>query len=358
MTEAYKEIDPNMIIETKLDAPDIRFHDIRKPPFNVYGLYDYQNQPFFRRMPEDVAAKVSPGVARLERECTGGRVRFTTDSQYVAIHVDYINIGRSSHLTLASSAGFDLYEDTPEDSRFIRPLLPPYDMKDFYEQIQRFATRKLRSFTINFPVHSVVKNLYVGLQQDAVLQPGRPYRDLKPIIFYGSSIVHGTAATRPGLTYENIISRKLKMDFVNYGFSGQAKGEPAIAEYLAEQPMSIFVCDYDHNAPNVEHLAKTHFPFYEIIRAKNPDVPYVMISRPNVATNPDSAIERRDVVIDSFRKARAAGDKNVYYIDGETFFLGEFENECTMDGVHPNDLGFTLMANSIGRVLTHILRTI
>ena len=257
---------------------------------------------------------------------------------------------------LASSAGFDLYEDTPEDSRFIRPLLPPYDLKDSYEQIQRFATRKLRSFTINFPVHSVVKNLYVGLQQDAVLQPGRPYRDLKPIIFYGSSIVHGTAATRPGLTYENIISRKLKMDFVNYGFSGQAKGEPAIAEYLAEQPMSIFVCDYDHNAPNVEHLAKTHFPFYEIIRAKNPDVPYVMISRPNVATNPDSAIERRDVVIDSFRKARAAGDKNVYYIDGETFFLGEFENECTMDGVHPNDLGFTLMANSIGRVLTHILR--
>ena len=109
MTEAYKEIDPNMIIETKLDAPDIRFHDIRKPPFNVHGLYDYQNQPFFRRMPEDVAAKVSPGVARLERECTGGRVRFTTDSQYVAIHVDYINVGRSSHLTLASSAGFDLF---------------------------------------------------------------------------------------------------------------------------------------------------------------------------------------------------------------------------------------------------------
>ena len=113
-------------------------------------------------MPEDVAAKVSPGVARLERECTGGRVRFTTDSQYVAIRAEYINVGRSSHLTLASSAGFDLYEDTPEDSRFIRPLLPPYDMKDFYEQIQRFPTRKLRSFTINFPVHSVVKNLYVG----------------------------------------------------------------------------------------------------------------------------------------------------------------------------------------------------
>ena len=130
-----------------------------------------------------------------------------------------------------------------------------------------------------------------------------------------------------------------------------------VGEDIAEPiPMSAFVLDYDHNAPNVEHLAKTHFPFYEIIRAKNPDVPYVMISRPDVATNPDSAIERRDVVIDSFRKARAAGDKNVYYIDGETFFLGEFENECTMDGVHPNDLGFTLMANSIGRVLTHILR--
>jgi hypothetical protein len=25
--------------------------------------------------------------------------------------------------------------------------------------------------------------------------------------------------------------------------------------------MSVFVCDYDYNAPDAEHLRKTHFPW-------------------------------------------------------------------------------------------------
>ena len=52
-------------------------------------------------------------------------------------------------------------------------------------------------------------------------------------------------------------------------------------------------------------------------------------------------------IIDTYRHALSLGDKNVYYIDGESFFLGKYENECTMDAVHPNDLGFVLMADGI-----------
>ena len=109
MTEAYKEIDPNMIIETKLDAPDIRFHDIRKPPFNVHGLYDYQNQPFFRRMPEDVAAKVSPGVARLERECTGKLIvklrSFRVANRWICSYESFRSYGGSSGRMKRESSG-------------------------------------------------------------------------------------------------------------------------------------------------------------------------------------------------------------------------------------------------------------
>ena len=73
-----------------------------------------------------------------------------------------------------------------------------------------------------------------------------------------------------------------------------------------------------------------------------------MISRPNPSTNLGSAYaERRDVVFDTYRYALEHGDKNVYYIDGESFFLGKYENECSMDGTHPNDLGFVLMADGI-----------
>lgn len=146
------------------------------------------------------------------------------------------------------------------------------------------------------------------------------------------------------------------MDVVNLGFSGNAKAEPAIMNYIAGLDMSVFVYDYDHNAPNADFLRETHKPGFDIVRSAQPDLPIILITRPNVATNPGQATLRKNVVIDTYRAARAAGDKNVYYIDGETFFLGKFENECTVDGVHPNDMGFTFMADAIEAVIRRALR--
>lgn len=355
--EKYVEVDKNLAIETSFPETDVRFHSVRHAPFELYNFYDPAGQQIFRRLPEDVAAATSDGVAKLCRESAGGRVRFSTDSQYILIKAVMPVVGRNSHMTLAMSAGFDLYEDYPSgESKYIRVFMPPYNMDGGYEQIIRFGSRKMRYFTINFPIHSVVSELYVGLQEDAALGEGRKYSDDKPIVIYGSSIVHGTAATRPGLVYTNILSRYLDMNVVNLGFSGKALAEPAIIDWIAAQDMRLFVLDYDHNAPTPEYLGETHLPAYKKIREAHPDMPIIMVTRPNVATNGSKAMERKDVVIDTYRAARDAGDRHVYYVDGESFFLGKFENECTMDGVHPNDLGFTLMAEGLECEIRRALR--
>ena len=349
---AEAEVDKNMIIETSFPETDVKFYDVRKPPFDLYNFYHPETEAVFHRLPAEVAANTNAGVVKLEREPAGGRIKFTTDSQYIILRAEYEAVGRNTHMTLEMSAGFDLYLDDEESTRYLKPFLPPYNLKDSYEQIIRFSERKERSYVIHFPLHAVVKNVYIGIQEDAVLKEGRPYRNKKPVVIYGSSIVHGTAATRPGLCYPNMLSRRLNMNCVNLGFSGNAKAEIAIAEYMAELPMCMFICDYDHNAPTREYLADTHQRLYDIIRAKNPDVPYIMISKPDVATQTrESCSARRDIIIDTFRYARAKGDKNVYYIDGETFFLGKYETDCTMDGVHPQDLGFALMADQIESVM-------
>ncbi len=354
--QEYVENDKNLVVETVFpDAEDAVLHSVREAPFELYNLYDPKNTPLFRRLPEEVAAATSPQVTKLCREPAGGRIRFSTDSQYILLKTVEPIVGRNSHMTLAMSAGFDLYEDTSADSRYVKMFMPPYKMDGGYEQIIRFGSRKLRYFTINMPIHSVVSEVYVGLQPDAVLGEGMKYLPGDPIVVYGSSIVHGTAATRPGLTYPNILSRYLNRNVLNYGFSGAAKAEIPMMEYLASLDMSVFVYDYDHNAPNPEYLRETHRRGFEIIRAAHPDIPIILITRPNVATNPAFAQERKDVVVDTFRAARASGDRRVWYIDGETFFLGRWENECTMDGVHPNDLGFTLMADSIEAVIRRAL---
>ncbi len=357
--QGYVEVDRNMIIETSIEEPDIRFHDVRQAPFNIYGFFDPYGQPYFRRLPADVAEATNPGVVKLSKESAGGRVRFSTDSSYVAIKAVMPILGRNSHTPLEASAGFDLYEDYPDfgESRYAKSFLPPYKSDGGYEQIIRLGSRRMRHFTVNFPLHSCVKDLYVGIQEDATLGEGLKYRNTVPIVIYGSSIVHGTGATRPGLIYSNILTRRLNMDIFNLGFSGNAKGEDAITDYLSFLSMCIFICDYDHNAPNVEHLRSTHQRMYDRFRAVQPDTPYVIVSRPNIATNPATAIDRRDVIIDTFRHARESGDRRIWYIDGESFFLGKTENDCTIDTVHPNDMGYSLMADGFECTIRHILET-
>lgn len=356
--ESYINVDKNMIVNATIGDVDVIWRDVRQAPFSLHGFFESETEPFFHRLPIDVADATSVGVSKLHKESAGGRVRFSTNSPYIAIRAKFRVVGRSSHLPLISTAGFDLYIDGEFGSRFVKEFRMPYDMVDQYEQIIELDGEVMRSYTINFPVHAVVETLEVGLKPDARLETARPYRDIAPIVFYGSSIVHGTAASRPGYMYPTIVSRNLNMDFRNIGFSGNAKAEAVLAEWMATLPMSVFVCDYDHNAPTVEHLAATHYPLYEIIREKNPNLPYVMITRPNYwycRTDREPILKRRDIVMSSYLKARAAGDKNVYFIDGMSFFVEPHQYDFTVDGIHPNDAGFVRMADSIGTVIKHIL---
>jgi hypothetical protein len=351
------QIDKNFAVETSLKETDIRFYDVRRDPFEVYGLYNYRTEPQFKRLPDEIGLNVNEGVSKLYLNTAGGRVRFSTDSQYVAIHAKMSSIGRMPHFAFSGSAGFDLFIDEPQSgiSRFHRPFMPDLKMTDGYESIIRFKTRELRHFTIHFPTYSNVHALFIGLQQDATLGGGMKYRDLPPVVYYGSSITQGGCTSRPGNIYQNVVSRRLRLDYLDLGFSGSGRAEDLIVDYMAGLPMSAFVSDYDHNAPNAEYLAKTHCKMYQRIREAKPDIPYIMMSRVDFDCGYDENVERRDVIIDTYRYARAQGDRNVYLIDGEGVFRGKYVDMCTVDGVHPNDLGFALMADAVEATLVRAM---
>jgi lysophospholipase L1-like esterase len=116
--------------------------------------------------------------------------------------------------------------------------------------------------------------------------------------------------------------------------------------------MSVFVLDYDHNAPDVAHLKATHEPFFLRVREKNPDLPIVLMTRPNDVQDP---MARLAVVKETYENALARGDKNVYFINGRDFFGEEDHAHYTIDGVHPNDLGFDKMTQLIEPVIRKIL---
>lgn len=340
-------IDSNFKVNTELNIEGIKFYDIKQPPFKFYGVF-YENGKF-RRLPESVAKTVNDGVYSLHTHTAGGRVRFRTDSPYVAIHTKMPVIGKMPHIALTGSAGFDLYIGKKYHGTFI----PPFEIQDGYESVIRFDSSEMRDITVNFPLYSEVAQLYIGVSEGATVSSAEPYKTEKPIVYYGSSITQGGCASRPGNSYESIISQRFDMDYVNLGFSGSAKAEDEIAEYISGLDMSVFVYDYDHNAPTAEHLKETHEKMFKTIRKANPDLPIVLLSRPKFTLTEEEET-RLDIIKATYQNAVGNGDKNVYLIDGREL-MKTAEDDGTVDGCHPNDLGFMSMARELGELLEKVL---
>ena len=339
-------IDKNFAVETKLDKNDIRFYDIDTEPFAVYGLSREDGK--YIRLPGSVSETVSPGVHMLHTNTAGGRVRFVTDSSYVTINAVMDGIGKMPHFPFTGSAGFDLYADNV----YINTFVPPLTVDEGYESVIEFGSAAKREITINFPLYSNVQKLYIGLSDTSFVGKASPYKNSKPVVYYGSSITQGGCASRPGNSYQAIVSRFFNLDYVNLGFSGNAKAEGEMIEYIKDLDMSVFVYDYDHNAPTVEHLRNTHEKMFKAIREKNPTLPVIMMTRPKAILTDEEQI-RRSIVETTYKNALASGDKNVYFIDNEmlTALCG---NEGTVDNCHPNDFGFASMARAVIDVMKKI----
>lgn len=345
-----EEVDKNLKVELNINKEGIKFYDALENPFKIYGIYMEDGK--FRRMPEKEAEKVSEGVLRLHSHCAGGRVRFRTDSQRIAIFARMGSIAKMSHFALTASVGFDLYINSDEGEIYSRTFVPPFNIEDSYESVVSFDDESMRDVTINFPLYSEVMELYIGIDDKSKIEAPTPYIDVKPIVYYGSSITQGGCASRPGNCYQAYISRRFNCDYVNLGFSGNAKAEREMVDYIKKLDMSIFVYDYDHNVPNSQYLRQTHESMFMEIRKYHPNLPIVIMSAP-VWNAKGVWRERRDIIEQTYNNARAAGDKNVYFLDGDDL-MALCKTNGTVDLWHPNDFGFASMASAVGDVIEKI----
>lgn len=339
--KSIEEIDRNFAVTADIGRDNIRFFDVKKTPEYLFGLRFDEKR--FYRMPEDFAATFNDGIVSLNRCTSGGRLRFQTNSPFVAVSIQLSRHEIMRHMAPSGSAGFDLYVD----GRFYRAYLPSAsDMLKDYDRIEHIGNGEEHEIMIHFPLYNRVDHIYVGLWEGATVSAPTPYAVERPVVFYGSSITQGGCVSRPGLAYPAYISRWLDCDYINLGFSGNAKGELSMAEYIASLDPSVFVMDYDHNAPTYEHLERTHYAFYERFRALRPDTPVVMVSAPDVRWNA-KLYQRRDLIRRNYEAAVAAGDTRVFFVEGEFLMGGDDWDSCTVDGTHPNDLGHYLMARGI-----------
>ena len=349
------KIDKNLKVETEIKRDNLIWLDASQSPFKVYGAYSCNP---YSRLKKEVADKTNDGVAGLNFHTAGIRVRFRTNSPFIAIKAFFPRLTRFPHMPITGTSGFDLYKYSDGVQHYIKTFTPPVDANNGYESIVDLPNT-MSDFVLNFPLYNKVDRLLIGVSSDCLFEEPASYINEKPVVFYGSSITQGGCASRPGNCYQNLLSQKLNFDYVNLGFSGSGRAEDIITEYMAEMDMSIFVSDYDHNAPNIEHLKNTHYKMYETIRKKHPDIPYIMLSMPNIDIAPyipakKAETNRRSVIMESYVKALQNGDENVYFVDGASLFSDNFDSS-TVDGCHPNDLGFYFFSKMLYPVIKKLL---
>lgn len=354
--KSMSDIDPNFKLpETVPDG--ICFYEPYDVPFSLHGIAP-NKRGVLCRLPESFLPECSEGVQRLAYHLAGACVRFSTDADHLAVVWELTETANMPHFAASGQSGLELFEETDAGTRHVKNLIPAMDNGHGCRQKQSAyipLPGGMRHYVLYLPLYNGLAQLLLGFPQGAQITPGRVPKVEKPIVFYGSSITQGGCASKAGSAYTTILCRRLDAAQVNLGFSGNGKGEENMARYIAGLPMSLFVLDYDHNAPTPEHLEKTHEPFFRIIREAQPELPIVFISRPDYDANPQESIKRRRVIQATYERAIAAGDKHVVFVDGETLYGSTDRDMCAVDGVHPNDLGFWRMAEALEPVLKNLL---
>ena len=322
-------------------------------PIRIYGLPEFNRSGRLARLSDELIERI-PSLSHYGRRCPGGRMELRTDAKSITVRVELKTLNVDVGMSLYNCQSAFVTVGNHTEAVYLGLVNP----KDYSEKVfeKTFTlSGEMQNVTVWLPRNEQLESISVTVPDEASVLPPVGYKHETPIVYYGSSITEGGCCCNIFNAYNAIISRHLDTDYVNLGFSGSAKGEMPMADFISTLDMSVFVYDYDHNSPNPEHLRATHEPFFKRIREAKPSLPIIMMTRPKASYNAEERL-RREIVRQTYENAVANGDKNVYFIDGETFY-GEDDRElCSGDTIHPNDLGFFRMANVIEPLIKDLLK--
>ncbi len=335
---------------------DTKTYTYRDAPLKVCGVPypGFEENGILSRYPDELIAKMeSEYMPFLGKRCPGARLLFRTNAPSFKLSITFRTLSVDVGMSLFACQAAAVFVGERKNAVFAGILNPKdYEQKTFEGTF--YKSSETEDVTVILPRNEIIDNIELEVPASALVEAPTPYTYAKPVVFYGSSITEGGCSAFIGNTYINILSRHLDFDYYNLGFSGSARGELASAEFITKLPMSVFVYDYDHNAPSPEHLAKTHEPFFRTIRERCPNLPVLMLSRPYIHED-DDILRRKEIIRKTYENAAASGDKNVWFIDGGTFFGDVDRDLCTVDKCHPNDLGFYRMASVVEPYLREAL---
>lgn len=338
--------------------PAIAWTDVADWPIEGRAFAD-RGAPY-DRLPARAKGVVRDRVWELSRHTAGMSVRFETDSP--ELHVRYRLTSASlgmAHMPPTGVSGIDLYGRDGRTWRWIGVTMP--SKQDVSRRF--FADRAAdgpRRFQLYLPLYNGIEKLELGTAEGAKITPlparGKQH---KPIVCYGTSILQGACASRPGMAWTSIMGRTLDREVMNFGFSGNGRMELEVGRYLTEIPAAAFVVDCLPNMTPKQVAARTQ-PLVRQLRKAQPDVPILLVEDRTFTnawfdpTRQRGHVQRRKALRDAYEALRKDGVANLHYLAGADL-LGR-DGEGATDGSHPNDLGMMRQAAVVTEALRPMLR--
>ncbi|WP_143316771.1 SGNH/GDSL hydrolase family protein [Clostridium sp. HBUAS56017] len=355
------KVDVNMKISDYVKE-DLNWYSPFNKPFRILGFQWINEEHIYRRLPTTPKYKISEGVDAGANCTAGGQIRFKTDSTSISIKVKLSGAANMYHMAATGQCGFDCYIGYGEMPIFCSSTKYDHTKDEYqYEFYNNPEDKRIKDIILNFPLYQGVREVLVGLDSEAYLYNPKELNNENKIVFYGTSITQGGCASRPGMCYTNILSRKLNMECINLGFSGNGKGEVEIAEIINTiNNVSCIVIDYEANCITTELYRATLPKFIEKLREKDKDVKILLL--PMVYSSKDlfykqNKINKEERLIfmkEVYEDFRNKGDKNIHFYDIRKA-IGEDFYEATVDGVHPTDYGFYIMAKVLYKEIIKII---
>src|ERR1017187_788466 len=335
------------------------WYDIRQ--FGVEGRGWNDTRDFYDRLPARAEGLVRKPIWELSRNSAGLCVRFVTDATTLrarwALTESWLYL---PNMTAIGKSGLDLYVKTDKGWHWLAVGQPAAQTNEVI-LVENLLPGK-REYLLYLPLYNGTKFVELGIPTNAIIEKAGPWGPgvRKPIVFYGTSILQGLSASRPGMVHSAILGRRFNYPTINLGFSGNGKMEPEMAGLLAELDPSIYVLDCLPNM-NAAEIKERVEPCVKKLRAAHPAVPIVLVED---RTMQDSFLiagrmewyhlKDRAELKAAYDRLQKDGVTNLYYIPGEHLF-GD-DGEGSTDGSHPNDLGFTRQAEIFAKVLAPLLK--
>jgi hypothetical protein len=262
-------------------------------------------------------------------------------------------------MSAIAQSGLDLYARDPDGKWKWAGASREIDFPKSQCTLLSDAAPEMREYMLYLPLTNPVANLQIGVCENSSITAA-PERGAKPIAVYGTSIVNGIGASRPGMVYSSILSRWLNREIINLGFSGNAHMEMELADLLAELDPCLYILDAAPNM-NAELIDSKAENFIKRIHEAKADIPIILMEDRDYGSSwivKQQMYEnksRKQALRQVFDKLKAAGIQNIYYVYG-THLLGD-DTEATVDSSHPTDLGHFRIAENLFPVIEQIINT-